>query len=64
MNIPDRSNKLAGRHCALALKELLQAIDTPEKVRGDCLANSRQVRYARTALKEARESGLPDFDGI
>lgn len=55
---------LVYRHCALALKELLEAIEQPEKVRGKNLPSSNQVRFANTALKQVRDSNLPEFRGI
>lgn len=55
---------LVRRHCALALKELLEAIEQPEKVRGQNLLSSNQVRFANTALKEVRNSNLSEFRGV
>ncbi len=52
------------RHCALALKELLEAIEQPEKIRGKDLISSNQVRWAKTALKEVRDSDYHEFSGI
>lgn len=58
------ANERLPTHCALALIELLDAIENPEKVRGPSLIESRQVRLARTIAQEAKESTLPAFKNL